>query len=75
MIRDTPMSNEVCDGYFGKHQLEAKLADTPLETSRNLVSNKRDLLQDPTRYRRLIGKLIYLTITWPDLSFAVSLVS
>ncbi|RVW58902.1 Retrovirus-related Pol polyprotein from transposon RE2 [Vitis vinifera] len=32
-------------------------------------------LGDPGRYRRLVGKLNYLTITHPDISFPVSVVS
>lgn len=40
--------------------LEAKPAKTPLETSLELELNEK-LLQDPTRFKRLVGKLIYLT--------------
>ncbi|KAK4260516.1 hypothetical protein QN277_003615 [Acacia crassicarpa] len=36
---------------------------------------KEDLLSNPERYRRLVGRLIYLTNTRPDISFPVQVVS
>ncbi|KAK8956599.1 hypothetical protein KSP39_PZI000178 [Platanthera zijinensis] len=39
------------------------------------ASDSDHLLQNPEYYRRLVGKLIYLTVTRPDISFAVGLVS
>lgn len=52
--------------------LEAKHAKIPPETSVKLEPNEGEPLKDKSRYRRLVGKLIHLTVTRPDLSFAVS---
>ena len=41
----------------------------------NLYQVKGELLRDPGRYRRLVGKRNYLTITRLDISFPVSVVS
>jgi hypothetical protein len=38
-------------------------------------SEEGDLLSDPTVFRQLVGSLNYLTITWPDIFFAVQQVS
>ena len=40
-----------------------------------LYENQEELLSNPKRYRRLVGKLNYLTITLPDISFAIGVMS
>ena len=55
--------------------LDCKLVDTPMDPNVKLVPGQRESLGDPGRYRRLVGKLNYLTITRPDISFPVSVVS
>eukprot|EP00257_Ricinus_communis_P023387 XP_015583359.1 uncharacterized protein LOC107262389 [Ricinus communis] len=44
---------------------------------KNLKLTREDgvLISNPTLYHRLVGSLIYLTITRPDISFAVQVVS
>ena len=46
-----------------------------MEPNLKLMSNEGDFVDDPDTYRRLVGKLIYLTITRPDISYAVGIVS
>ena len=55
--------------------LDCKLVDTPMNLNVKLVPGQGDPLRDPGRYRRLVGRLNYLTITGPDISFPVSVVS
>jgi hypothetical protein len=53
---------------------DSKPAHTPLKS--NLKLNfEGEPLSDISMYQRLVGKLIYLTITRPDITYAVSLVS
>ncbi|KAK8653946.1 hypothetical protein V6N13_127927 [Hibiscus sabdariffa] len=51
--------------------LEAKHVPTPIVPSKKLSKHEGIPLQDITSYRRLIGKLLYLTNTRPDIAFAV----
>ena len=49
--------------------------DTPLEVNTKYRREEGDLFSDPTVFRQLVGRLNYLTITRPDISFAVQQVS
>ncbi|XP_004292511.1 PREDICTED: uncharacterized mitochondrial protein AtMg00810-like [Fragaria vesca subsp. vesca] len=53
---------------------DIKPARTPLDSKLKLDITGENLT-DVCSYQRLVGKLIYLTITRPDLTYAVSLVS
>ncbi|KAJ9536199.1 hypothetical protein OSB04_un000624 [Centaurea solstitialis] len=52
-----------------------KVASTPLEHNLHLAPNSGPPLQDPTRYRQLVGSLVYLTVTRPDIAYVVHTVS
>ena len=55
--------------------LDCKPVDTPMDSNVKLVPRLGQPLQDPGRYRRLVRRLNYLTITRPNISFPMSLVS
>ncbi|KAI9176776.1 hypothetical protein LWI28_007083 [Acer negundo] len=54
--------------------LGAAPIDTPMDRNLKLL-DKSDLLKDPSRYRRLVGRLIYLTVSRPDITYAVHVLS
>ncbi|XP_019098362.1 PREDICTED: uncharacterized protein LOC109131651, partial [Camelina sativa] len=64
-----PVSTPLEEGYQVKRKGEMK--PTPNAPATKLA----DPYADPGRYRRLVGKLIYLKITRPDLCYAVNQVS
>ncbi|XP_047161113.1 uncharacterized mitochondrial protein AtMg00810-like [Vigna umbellata] len=49
--------------------------DTLMDVNVKYRRHEGELLDDPSQYRKLLGSLIYVTITRPDISFAVHTVS
>lgn len=49
----------------------AKPVSTLLEPNYNLAKASGPFFDKPDQYRRLVGKLIYLTLTHPDLVYAI----
>ena len=49
--------------------------DSPMNPNQKLTTEEGKLFSNLERYKRLVGKLIYLTITRLGLSFAVGVVS
>ncbi len=47
----------------------------PLEQNVKLSADEGDLVEDTIMYRRIVGSLIYMTITRLDLSYVVGVMS
>ncbi|KAL0364470.1 UNVERIFIED_CONTAM: Retrovirus-related Pol polyprotein from transposon RE1 [Sesamum angustifolium] len=55
--------------------LGAKPTSTPFPPGLKLTAGDGSLLSDPAPYRRLVGRLLYLGFTRPDISFVVQQLS
>ncbi|WKA11188.1 hypothetical protein VitviT2T_028713 [Vitis vinifera] len=59
-----------------KFKLEScKEVATPLAQNEKISKNDGEKLEEPSAYRSLVGSLLYLTVTRPDLMFPASLLS
>ncbi|XP_022889216.1 uncharacterized protein LOC111404675 [Olea europaea var. sylvestris] len=54
---------------------DTKTVDTPLESNARYSSSEVIPLTDPTLYRNIVGCLVYLTITHPNVAYVVHIVS
>ena len=52
-----------------------KLESTPVDPNSKLGSAKNDVVVDKEMYHRLVGRLIYLSHSRPNIAFVVSLVN
>jgi hypothetical protein len=55
--------------------LDCKPVDTPIVQNHKLGEHPNQIPTNRERYQRLVGKLIYLSHTRPDIAYVVSLVS
>lgn len=54
---------------------QAKSQPLPMNKGLRLDDISGSPLSDPTQYRRVVGKLLYLNMTRPDITFAVKQLS
>lgn len=55
--------------------LDCRPIDTLMDPDAKLLMGQGRLLKDPRRYQRLMGRLNHLTVTRPNITFVVSIVS
>lgn len=55
--------------------LASKPAKFPMEPNAKFSQTSGSLLDDPSSYKCLVGRLLYLTITRPDIAYAVQVLS
>ena len=51
--------------------IDSKTLNTPVELNAHLTPSGGKPLSNPSLYRRLVGSLVYLTVTRPDISYVV----
>lgn len=55
--------------------MECKPCAIPIEVNHRLKKGDSERLIDVSRYQRLVGRLIYLSLTRPDIGYVESMVS
>lgn len=63
------------DKLTDSSMLSARPTFPPVDQKIELTKTNDSLLDDPTVYRRLVVRLLYLTITWPDLTYSAQVLS
>ncbi|XP_026431497.1 uncharacterized protein LOC113328685 [Papaver somniferum] len=61
--------------YFLGLEVDRSKQEFPMETNHHMAFAKGNILADVEKYRRLVGRLIYLSVTRPDLAYSVHILS
>jgi hypothetical protein len=52
-----------------------RTVETPMKLNVHLTPTDDEPLEDPTRYRHILGSLVYLGVTRPDISYSIHILS
>ena len=75
-VRNISQPGKVCGRDFKRfNMLECKAMATPVDSNMKLLADDLSELVDVTQYRQIIGSLMYLTNTKPDICFVVNTMS
>ena len=55
--------------------LDSKPISIPMDSSQKLSATEGEQLADPSLYRHMIGRLMYLTISHPNITYAMTKLS
>ncbi|XP_070017280.1 secreted RxLR effector protein 161-like [Nicotiana sylvestris] len=78
-VKQSPNGTSICQQKYIKELLkrfdmeESKVIDTPIATATRLDMHETRSLVNQTMYRGIIGSLLYLTSSRPDIVFSVGL--
>ena len=70
-----PQQKYIHDFLHRTNMLESKDVSTPMSSTEPLCLQDGSPLADATEYGRIVGAMQYLSLTWPDISFAVNKLS
>ncbi|KAK6160650.1 hypothetical protein DH2020_004031 [Rehmannia glutinosa] len=80
-ILRTPQGNHLCQRKYVMDLLQevgllgCKPTSTPFPQGYNISAQQGEMYPDAGQYRRLVGKLLYLNLSRPDISFGVQQLS
>ena len=69
------ISTEILDLIHRAKLVDNHIADTPMELHLKLRPTDGEPLKNPAHYRQTVGGLVYLSISRPDIAYAVHIVS
>jgi hypothetical protein len=55
--------------------IDHRMAETPMELNVHLTPTDGEPLDDPTHYRHIVGSLVYLGVTKPNISYSIHILS
>ena len=66
---------DVYDRRVNVNVSDDKVIDTPIESNVEFSASDGIPLDDSTLYRKLVGYLVYLIVTSPDIAYAIHVVA